>query len=129
MRILLDTHAFLWWISDAQQLSQKARQIIGNGENTLFLSAASGWEIAIKTRLGKLKLPADITSFFILEQLSVNAITPLPVQMKHALHVSSLPDFHRDPFDRMIVAQAQVEDLLVLTADPQFAGYNVQTFW
>ena len=128
MRILLDTHAFLWWISDAQQLSQKARQIIGNGENTLFLSAASGWEIAIKTRLGKLKLPTDITSF-ILEQLSVNAITPLPVQMKHALHVSSLPDFHRDPFDRMIVAQAQVEDLLVLTADPQFAGYNVQTIW
>ncbi|MBT9171804.1 MAG: Ribonuclease VapC22 [Syntrophomonadaceae bacterium] len=128
MRILLDTHAFLWWISDAQQLSQKARQIIGNGENTLFLSAASGWEIAIKTRLGKLKLPTDITSF-ILEQLSVNAITPLPVQMKHALHVSSLPDFHGDPFDRMIVAQAQVEDLPVLTTDPQFAGYNVQTIW
>lgn len=110
------------------QLSQKARQIIGNGENTLFLSAASGWEIAIKTRLGKLKLPADIASF-ILEQLSVNAVTPLPIQMKHALRVSSLPDFHRDPFDRMIVAQAQVEDLPVLTADPQFAAYNVQIIW
>ena len=128
MRILLDTHAFLWWISDAPQLSQEARQIIGNGENTLFLSAASGWEIAIKTRLGKLKLPADIASF-ILEQLSVNAVTPLPIQMKHALRVSSLPDFHRDPFDRMIVAQAQVEDLPVLTADPQFAAYNVQIIW
>jgi PIN domain nuclease of toxin-antitoxin system len=128
MRILLDTHAFLWWISDAPQLSQKARQIIGNGENTLFLSAASGWEIAIKTRLGKLKLPADIASF-ILEQLSVNAVTPLPIQMKHALRVSSLTDFHRDPFDRMIVAQAQVEDLPVLTADPQLAGYSVKIIW
>ena len=128
MRILLDTHAFLWWISDAPQLSQKARQIIGNGENALFLSAASGWEIAIKTRLGKLKLPADITSF-IAEQLSVNAITPLPIQMKHALHLNSLPDFHRDPFDRMIVAQAQVEGLPVLTADPQLAGYSVQIIW
>jgi PIN domain nuclease of toxin-antitoxin system len=128
MRILLDTHAFLWWISDAPQLSQKARQIIGNGENTLFLSAASGWEIAIKTRLGKLKLPADIASF-IIEQLSVNAVTPLPIQMKHALRVSSLPDFHRDPFDRMIVAQAQVEDLPVLTADPQLAGYSVKIIW
>jgi len=128
VRILLDTHAFLWWISDAPQLSQKARQIIGNGENALFLSAASGWEIAIKTRLGKLKLPADITSF-IAEQLSVNAITPLPIQMKHALHLNSLPDFHRDPFDRMIVAQAQVEGLPVLTADPQLAGYSVQIIW
>jgi PIN domain nuclease of toxin-antitoxin system len=128
MRILLDTHAFLWWISDAPQLSQKARQIIGNGENTLFLSAASGWEIAIKTRLGKLKLPADIASF-ILEQLSVNAVTPLPIQMKHALRVRSLPDFHRDPFDRMIVAQAQIEDLPILTADQQLAGYNVQIIW
>ena len=128
MRILLDTHAFLWWISDAPQLSQKARQIIGNGENALFLSAASGWELAIKTRLGKLKLPADITSF-IAEQLSVNAITPLPIQMKHALHLNSLPDFHRDPFDRMIVAQAQVEGLPVLTADPQLAGYSVQIIW
>ncbi|MBS3948551.1 MAG: type II toxin-antitoxin system VapC family toxin [Dethiobacter sp.] len=128
MSILLDTQAFLWWISDAPQLSQKARQIIGNGENALFLSAASGWEIAIKTRLGKLNLPADIASF-IAEQLSVNAITPLPIQMKHALHLHSLPDFHRDPFDRMIVAQAQVEGWPVLTADPQLAGYSVQIIW
>jgi len=128
MKVLLDTHTFLWWINDTPQLSQIARQIIGNGENMIFLSAASGWEIAIKTSLGKLKLSADITAF-ILEQMHINAITPLPVQMNHALHIYTLPDLHRDPFDRMLIAQAQVESLPILTADPQFSGYQVEVVW
>jgi len=128
MKVLLDTHTFLWWINDNPQLSHDARQIITDGENILFLSAASGWEIAIKTGLGKLILPADITSF-LFEQLSINAISPLPVQMNHALHVYTLPDFHRDPFDRMLIAQAQVEGLPILTADRKFAAYQVEIIW
>ncbi len=128
MKVLLDTHTFLWWINDDPQLSYEARQIITDGENILFLSAASGWEIAIKTGLGRLVLPADITSF-LFEQLSINAISPLPVQMNHALHVYTLPDFHRDPFDRMLIAQAQVEGLPILTADRKFTSYQVEIIW
>jgi len=96
MRVLLDTHAFLWWITDDPQLSSRARGIISNGENTLYLSAASGWEISVKARLGKLELP-DNPAAFIFEQLSSNAIIELPVKMNHALHVYTLPSHHRDP--------------------------------
>ena len=128
MKVLLDTHTFLWWIGDVPQLSFKAREIISNGDNELFLSAASGWEIAIKTGLGKLKLPADITPF-ILDQMNINAISPLPVHLNHALHVSTLPDLHHDPFDRLLIAQAQVESLPIITIDPQFTGYQVEVIW
>jgi len=118
----------LWWISDDPRLPDTARAIIGNAENELFLSAASGLEMAIKAGLGKLKFPADISSF-ICEQLAVNDISPLPVQMNHALHVYSLPPLHRDPFDRVIVAQALLDDLPVLTADPQISQYPVKVLW
>lgn len=128
MKALLDTHTFLWWINDAPQLSRDARQIIGNGENEIFLSAASGWEMVIKAGLGKLILPADVTAF-VLEQMFINAITPLSVQLHHALHVYTLPALHRDPFDRMIIAQAQVEGLPILTADPRFSEYQVEVVW
>lgn len=128
MRALLDTHVFLWWITDNSQLSPLAREIISNGENELFFSAASGWEIAIKAKLGKLRLPGDICSF-IAEQLAINDFTALPVQVNHALHVYTLPDYHRDPFDRLLIAQAQTEDLFILTADPQFARYQVKVVW
>ncbi|MGI5881557.1 MAG: type II toxin-antitoxin system VapC family toxin [Dethiobacteria bacterium] len=128
MKVLLDTHAFLWWINDDPQLSHMARQTIANGGNTLFFSTASGWEIVIKTKLGKLRLPDDMASF-LFEQLSANAINTLPVQMNHALRVYSLPDFHRDPFDRLLIAQAQVESLPIITADRQFAGYQVEIIW
>lgn len=125
MRALLDTHVFLWWIIDNSQLSPLAREIISNGENELFLSAASGWEMAIKAKLGKLQLPGDIRSF-IADQLAINNFAALPVQMNHALHVYTLPDYHRDPFDRLLIAQAQTEDLPILTADPQIARYPVK---
>ena len=103
MRALLDTHAFLWWVTDDAHLSSRARAIIADGDNELFLSAASGWEMAIKTRLGKLHLP-DNPASFVFEQLRINAIEPLAVQMTHALRVYSLPGHHRDPFDRILVA-------------------------
>ncbi len=128
MKVLLDTHAFLWWITDDPRLSPRAREIIADGTNVLFLSASSGWEIAIKAKLGRLRLP-DEPERFILKQLESNAIEVLPVQMSNALHVYALPDHHRDPFDRLLIAQAQLEKLPILTADPQISRYEIETVW
>ncbi len=128
MRVLLDTHVFLWWITDDPRLTVRARAVIGDGKNTIFFSAASAWEIAIKARLGKLKAPGDLRAF-IAEQLALNNITPLPVRLSHALYVYVLPDYHRDPFDRLLVAQAQIENLLLLTSDLQIAKYAVEIIW
>jgi len=128
MRALLDTHAFLWWITNDPRLSKKVREIISDGENELFLSVASGWEMAIKAGLGRLQLPPNL-EHFILEQMALNAIESLPVQMSHALHVYKLPAHHRDPFDRMLIAQAQLQNLPILTVDPQIARYSVKVIW
>lgn len=128
MRMLLDTHTFLWWIADDPQLSPRARQIMEAADTEPFLSAASGWEIAIKSRLGKLRLPADLQNF-VAQQLHINAIQGLPIQMAHALHVATLPDHHRDPFDRILVAQSQLEFLPILTSDPLIAQYAVTVMW
>lgn len=128
MKVLLDTHTFLWWITDDNRLSSSAREIITNGDNELFLSAATGWEIAIKAQLGRIKLPKEPHSF-IAEQLRLNSIQSIPIHMSHALHIYSLPNHHRDPFDRMIVAQAQLEDLAILTMDSQIARYEIKVIW
>lgn len=128
MKALLDTPTFLWWITDDARLSPSVRQLMGNGQNRLFFSAASGWEIAIKTRLGRLDLPGEPAAF-ILGQLACNAIEVLPVQLSHALEVYALPDHHRDPFDRLLIAQSQVEGLPLLTRDPLIAQYAVDTIW
>jgi PIN domain nuclease of toxin-antitoxin system len=128
MKLLLDTHVFLWWITDDPRLSPLARDVMGDGQNILFLSAASGWEIAIKARLGKLSLPAPVVTF-VPAQMAKNGIEGLPVLLSHALHESTLPNHHRDPFDRMIVAQSQMERLPVLTGDPLIAQYSVERIW
>lgn len=128
MRVLLDTHAFLWWVSDSQKLSADARKIIANEHNAPVFSVVSAWEIAIKAGVGKLELP-DTPEKFIIEQLSRNVLEILPIQLRHALSVYSLPDHHRDPFDRLLVAQAIREDLVILTSDPLLAKYPVQTVW
>ena len=128
MRLLLDTHTFLWWISDDPQLSAAARQLIGYTDDILYLSAASGWEVAIKVRLGKLKLPREIKGY-IPAQIAVKGIQLLPIEMSHALHVSTLPDYHRDPFDRILVAQSQLDQLPIMTIDPLIAQYPVATLW
>jgi len=129
MIALVDTHVFLWWITDSPRLSEQARDIVGNSENRLFFSTASGWEIAIKAGLGKIIFKTDNLFNFINEQLEINSFTPLPVQMNHALHVNKLPHLHRDPFDRMLVAQAQLENLPIVTGDRQIAKYYVETIW
>ena len=128
MRCLLDTHVFLWWICDDGRLSETATKLMAAGENELLLSAASCWEIAIKARLGKLDLPGK-PDIFIADQLSINAIQTMPILGSHSLHVYSLPDLHRDPFDRMIIAQAQLEGIPIVTSDPQMSLYDVRTLW
>ncbi len=128
MRLILDTHAFLWWITDDPQLSPHARNAISNPDNELFLSAASAWEIAIKTGLGRLRLQ-ERPDRFIPDQLSKNGILPLPVEMSHALYTARLPAIHRDPFDRLITAQSIMEKMPIVTTDSSIRKYKVQTIW
>ncbi len=128
MRVLLDTHSFLWWIMDDARLSLQARSILRDGRNTLVVSAATGWEIAIKAGLGKIMLPGDPPQF-VLQQIRHNHLSPLAIELDHALHVFTLPDIHRDPFDRILVAQSQVEQLPIVTADPQIRQYEVDVIW
>ncbi len=128
MRALLDTHAFLWWISDDRRLSEKAREIVADGRNELFFSAASGWEISIKARLGRLEVPEDLRRF-IADQLSRNAFQVLPIYLSHTLHTRVLPDHHRDPFDRILVSQAILEEMLLLSVDPKISHYPVEVVW
>jgi PIN domain nuclease of toxin-antitoxin system len=128
MRLLLDTHVFLWWVANDRRLSRRARDVIADGDNEVFLSAASGWEIAIKSGLGKLALPEDLETF-LEDQLDRNGINVLPVLMKHAARVRRLPNHHADPFDRLLVAQGQIEGLSLLTADRYIKQYDVPTVW
>ncbi len=128
MKVLLDTHTFLWWVTEDSKLSSKASEIIRDGNNELYLSAASGWEIAIKAQLNRIQLPGSPENF-ISEQLRINGIQSLPILMSHALHVYNLPDHHRDPFDRILVAQSQLEGLPILTADPSISLYKIEVIW
>jgi PIN domain nuclease of toxin-antitoxin system len=128
MQVLLDTHSFLWWIEDSPNLSEKARRIIEDGNNQILVSAASAWEIATKSRLGKLRLPANPEAF-VSDHLQANAFQPLPITVSHALHTASLPLLHRDPFDRMIIAQGQLERVPILTSDVLIHQYDVTSIW
>ena len=125
MRALLDTHVWLWMLAAPERLSPKARRLISAAETELFLSAASAWEIAIKHGLKKVVLPGSPEEL-VPEWMERTAVTPLPVLHRHALRVASLPRHHRDPFDRLLVAQAQIEELPLLTADRVFARYEVE---
>ena len=128
MKLLLDTHAFLWWVGASRELSRKARSAVGSGRNECFVSMASAWEIAIKVSLGSLRVEGALDRF-LPEQLAANGFQPLPVDLKHAARVAALPFHHRDPFDRLLVAQALEEELAVVTADPVFARYGVKRVW
>jgi len=119
LRILLDTHLLLWWLDASPSLSAEASETIRDPENTVFVSAVSLWEIWLKQSLGKLRLPDDFT-----ERLAAEPFESLPLTASHARPVSLLPWRHRDPFDRMLVAQAQVENLVLLTADGLLSGYG-----
>ncbi|MFH1906958.1 MAG: type II toxin-antitoxin system VapC family toxin [Chloroflexota bacterium] len=128
MNILLDTHAFLWFVDDDPRLSQPAQALIEAEESQPFLSAASLWEIAIKISLGKLilKQPYDI---FIPHQLALNGIGILNITVEHAAAIAILPFHHRDPFDRMLAVQAKIEKMILVSADPIFDAYEIKLVW
>lgn len=125
MKILLDTEVWLWMISEPARLSPKTRKLLVAIETELYLSAASAWEIAIKHGLGKLELPEEPLPY--VERLMAElSVLSLPILHRHALSVGSLPEVHRDPFDRILVAQALVENLQIVTADSVFRKYDVR---
>jgi PIN domain nuclease of toxin-antitoxin system len=128
MRVLLDTSAFLWWITSDKRLSAVARASISDDQNEIFLSAASGWEIATKYAIGKLPLP-DVPTTYVPHHIQVNGFTVLQIGLAHALHVYTLPFRHKDPFDRILVAQCQIESMPIVTADPVIAQYGVSVLW
>jgi PIN domain nuclease of toxin-antitoxin system len=128
LRLLLDTHCWLWLLSDPERLSAPALEMLGSFENELLLSAASSWEIAIKYELGRLTLP-EPPGTFVPDRMESSGVVGLPIQHAHALQVASLPMHHKDPFDRLLIAQAQVEGLTVVTVDDRFASYDVSIHW
>lgn len=120
MNLLLDTHALLWWLADDPSLARRARQAIANGGNTVFLSAVVVWEIRIKQSLGKLEVPDRLR-----EVLDRERFLHLPVTVEHAHAIAALPSIHRDPFDRLLVAQARLERLTIVTRDQHIPRYGV----
>lgn len=128
MRVLLDTHAFLWWIADDERLSRRARHAIAEGSNEVLLSAVSSWEIVLKTALGRLELP-EPASRFIPVQVEANAFGVLPLHLAHTLAVHGLPDHHRDPFDRLLIGQALTEGIPIVSGDRQMARYQIRVIW
>lgn len=128
MRLLLDTHSFLWFVTEDPKLSTSARRIIATGSNELLLSVACVWEIAIKVSIGRLPIPGPLDTF-IPEQLRINRIGLLPIELKHIFEVTRLSLHHRDPFDRLLIAQALTEGLPIVSADPAFDSYSVQRLW
>ena len=130
MRLLLDTHSLLWMLNDdyGHLRGKTAKQLFLDENNSLFFSLASVWEMAIKIKLGKLDLKQPIADF-ILEQLAINGIQLLDIQLTHILKTMELPFHHRDPFDRLIIAQSQAEQMILLSADNIFTAYDVELAW
>lgn len=120
MTLLLDTHTFLWWLDDPSLLAESARKAIADGKNLVYVSAAVAWEIAIKRSLGKLDAPEDLEA-----AMAANRFLPLTVTVPHALAVATLPDHHRDPFDRLLIAQARHEGFQLVSRDPFMKLYEV----
>ena len=128
MRLLLDTHTFLWFITADAKLSVRAEAAMRDGPTRLFLSVASVWEIAIKVSIGRLPLPEPLETF-VPHQLRVNRVDLVPVQLDHTYAVSKLLLHHRDPVDRLLVAQAETEGMPIVSADPALDAYDVTRLW
>ena len=122
MRLLLDTHVLLWWLADDRKLSKDARTTIADAKHQALVSAASVWEVAIKAGLGRIEIELDDLEGAILKC----GFEPLPIVVRHAVRVGQLSDVHRDPFDRMLVAQASVEELRLVTHDRVFERYGLR---
>jgi PIN domain nuclease of toxin-antitoxin system len=128
MKYLLDTSVWLWSLTASERINKKARQLLASGGEELYLSAASSWEISIKWALGRLQLPEPPGSY-VPKRLAAQGLRPLAITHTHALAVSELPTHHSDPFDRLLIAQAKIEDMVILTADRAFERYGVKILW
>jgi PIN domain nuclease of toxin-antitoxin system len=128
MRALLDTHAFLWFNMNDPRLSEVARNLIADGRNEIFLSAASAWEIAIKVGRGRLTLP-EPPDRYVGSRITEYRIQPMPILLSHAVAVFRLPDIHRDPFDRLLIAQSRLEEIPLITGDEYIRKYDIATIW
>jgi PIN domain nuclease of toxin-antitoxin system len=128
VRALLDTHALLWWLSDDSALSKPARRFIAETKNTPIVSAASAWEIATKVRLGKLPTAADLAADFV-SYLEREGFELLSISAKHAIRAGLLAGTHKDPFDRMLIAQAQAEGIPVVSNEQAFDPYGIRRIW
>jgi len=128
MKYLLDTMIWLWSVSTPEKIGDSGLQLLDNGEAEIYLSVVSSWEIAIKARLGKYKLP-ETPDRYIPRKLARQGIHPLTVELGHSLKVFSLPLHHHDPFDHLLIAQAIVEGMTILTTDREFAKYPVEVLW
>ena len=127
MRLLLDTHALLWWATQNPGLSLKAKRAVADARSDIFVSAASAWEIATKVRLGKLEWPPEAGSVnaYVLGQ----GFRPLPISLDHAERAGQLQSAHRDPFDRMLIAQAQADDMWLVSNEDAFDSLGVRRYW
>ena len=128
MRILLDTHAFLWLVTDDPKVSAPAKAVFLENDNELLLSAVTGFEIAVKYSLGKLGLK-EPPEQFISKRIQANALIPLAITIKHTVLLADLPFHHRDPFDRLLVAQALSDSLPILSADTLLSAYGIERIW
>ncbi len=128
MRLLVDTHAMLWWLRDDPRLSPTARTILGDGANALLWSIASSWEIGVKLGTGKLDLDRPVDRLFA-DLVTDQGVEMLSIGHQHCTRVATLPLHHRDPFDRMLVVQAQAERVPILTADGKLGAYEVELVW
>jgi PIN domain nuclease of toxin-antitoxin system len=124
---LIDTHSWLWWHIEPDKLSLSVAELIENGNTTIFFSVVSAWEIVIKYNLKKLRLPLPPYEY-IPKRLQISYMDVLPVHLEHALQVEKLPDHHKDPFDRLLIAQALAEKLTIISVDRQFESYGVKLF-
>lgn len=125
MNLLLDTNGLLWWLDDSSRLGIEARRVLADLGNRVYVSAASGWEIAIKIARGKLKTRPNVARW-LPTQLAAHRFIPLPISLEHALAVEHLPTYHTDPFDRLLIAQASAEGLTIITGDRQFEQYGIE---
>ncbi len=128
MKYLLDTSVWLWSLTASERINKKGRQLLASGREELYLSAASSWEISIKSALGRLHLP-EAPASYVPKRLAAQGIRPLSITHTHALAVSDLPAHHSDPFDRLLIAQARIEGMVILTADHAFQRNGVEILW
>ena len=126
--MLLDTHALLWWLTDSPELTKRARAMISDTKNTIFVSAASAWEIATKVRIGKLSVATELTEDFD-AQMEQESFRSLSISSSHAIRAGLLPGIHQDPFDRMLIAQAQEQNVPIISNEVLFDAYGIRRIW